>query len=290
VVRQGVSYWNPSEPKEHENEWRTLVHVCKQWRCIVFASPRRLDLRLYCTNRRPVKKLLNIWPPFPVYIYADQLNKSPLRGVNNIIAALKQHDRICGIDIDGVPDSLLKRLVAIKSFPALEQLTLRSSDERAPMLPDSFLGGSAPRLRRLLLSNIPFPGIGKLLLSTTDLVRLYLWSIPYSGYISPESMVASLSTLTRLEQLDLLFRSPRSRTERDNRQSPPFSRIVIPALTRLWLKGDSEYFEDIFSRIDAPRLDDMNITFFNQLVFDTPHLRRFICHTEKLKALDDASI
>jgi len=29
--------------------WQTLVHVCRRWRCIVFASPRRLDLKLYCT-------------------------------------------------------------------------------------------------------------------------------------------------------------------------------------------------------------------------------------------------
>ena len=30
--------------------WQTLVHVCRRWRCVVFASPRRLDLKLHCTR------------------------------------------------------------------------------------------------------------------------------------------------------------------------------------------------------------------------------------------------
>jgi hypothetical protein len=44
------------------------------------------------------------------------------------------------------------------------------------------------------------------------------------------------------------------------------------------------------SRIDAPLLDDMYITFFNQLLFDTPQLRHFISRTGNFKAPDNASI
>jgi hypothetical protein len=281
---QDILYLSRGEPRDQENGWRTLVHVCKRWRYIVFASPRRLDLRLFCTNRRPVKKLLDIWPPLPIYISADYLDKSPLPGFNNLIAALKQHNRVFGIDIlGGVPDWLFKR---IKSFPALEHLALHSFNGMASVLPDSFLGGSAPRLRRLLLSGIPFRGIGKLLLSTAGLVNLFLTDIPQSGYISPETMVASLSTLTRLEQLGLRFRSPRSRADRESRHPPPLTRITYPDLTWLEFKGDSEYLEDILSRIDAPRLGDLHITFFNQLVFNTPHLRHFVSRTEQLKTPD----
>jgi hypothetical protein len=42
--------------------------------------------------------------------------------------------------------------------------------------------------------------------------------------------------------------------------------------------------------IDAPRLDDLNITFFNQIVFDTPQLVQFICRTPKLKAPQEARL
>ena len=103
---------------EDEIGWRTLVHVCKRWRSVVFSSPRRLDLRLFCTNTRPVKLLLDIWPPLPIYIYACHSGKSPLQGVTNILAALKQHNRVSGIWIDGVPKSLLRRTVATKPFPS----------------------------------------------------------------------------------------------------------------------------------------------------------------------------
>jgi hypothetical protein len=140
------------------------------------------------------------------------------------------------------------------------------------------------------LTGIPFLGLGKLLLSTANLVRLSLSKISHSGYISPEAMVVSLSTLTKLEVLDLRFRSPRSRAVRENRHPLPLTRVVLPTLTWLQFRGDSEYLEDIVSRIDAPLLDNMNIIFFNQLVFNTPQLRRLISHTGKFKAPDCASI
>lgn len=49
-------------------EWHTLVHVCRRWRNAVFASPRRLDLRLLCTTRTPVRARLAIWPAIPIAI------------------------------------------------------------------------------------------------------------------------------------------------------------------------------------------------------------------------------
>jgi hypothetical protein len=262
--------------KHHEDTWRTLVHVCKRWRRVVFASPRRLDLRLLCTNRRPVKKMLNIWPPLPIYIYAYCENPKLSRsGVTNIIAALKEHSRVFGIHINGVTHWLLKRIATIKQFPALRDLSLRSF-EKTLTLPDSFLGGSAPRLRTLHLEGIPFPGLGKLLSSTTDLVSLSLCDIPNSGYISPETMVTNLSTLTRLKCLHLDFRSPQPRADQENQHPPPLPRTVLPALTQLHFKGDREYWEDIFSRIDIPPVNTPDITsiFFDELVFNAPRRRR----------------
>ena len=74
-------------------------------------------------------------------------------------------------------------------------------------IPDSFWGGSAPRLRHFELSGIPFPGLPKLLLSATHLNHLSLSGIPHSGYFSPEAMVALLSVLSCLNFLELDFQS-----------------------------------------------------------------------------------
>ena len=269
----------------HQGKWLILVHVCRRWRCVVFVSPRSLDLRLFCTPDRPVKKTLDIWPELPIVIYSFNRG-SRLPGVTNIIAALKQQNRVCKICIDGIPNSLLKRFAVISTpFPALTDLELLSTDEEPPILPDSFLGGSAPHLQYLGLDGVSFPALPKLLLSATNLVDLQLSDLPPSGYISPEAIVTSLSALTGLESLSLEFQSPRSwpNQELEGRPPPPLTRVVLPALTWIRFTSDSEYVEDTLSRIDTPRLCEVHITFFNQPAFDTPSLRDFISRTEPFK-------
>ncbi len=103
-------------------------------------------------------------------------------------------------------------------------------------------------------------------------------------------MVTALSTLTSLEQLFLGFRFPRSQVDRASRRPPPLTRVALLALTSLTFKGDSEYLEDIVSRLEAPLLSDTKITFFNQLVFDTPLLRHFIGRTATFRAAYQAHI
>src|SRR5579863_8822568 len=68
------------------------------------------------------------------------------------------------------------------------------------------------------------------------------------------------------------------------------TRIVLPTLTNFTFKGGSEYLEDIVARIDTPLLDEVIITFFNQLIFDTPLLRQFISCTGTFKAPHRAGV
>ena len=156
--------------EERIEAWHTLVHVCRKWRNVVFGSPRRLNLRLYCTARTPVRETLDVWPllPIVIWVYGHET-----WGVDNIIAALEHNDRICELDLFDIPSSQLEKVLAAmqQPFPALTRLRLQSRDETAPVVPASFLGGSAPRLQTLILDRIPFPGLPKLLLSATHLVR-----------------------------------------------------------------------------------------------------------------------
>ena len=48
--------------------WRTLVHVCRRWRNIVFRSSRRPNLQLICTARTSMRQTLDVWPPLPIFI------------------------------------------------------------------------------------------------------------------------------------------------------------------------------------------------------------------------------
>jgi len=272
--------------EEYDNDiegWHTLVHVCRRWRNVVFASPRRLDLRLLCTPTTSVKEMREIWPEFPIVVYCN----ATAEGEDDVIDALELNDRVVGISFWDVPR--VERFVAVMQgpFPALTDLELWSSDETAPALSDSFLGGSAPRLRQLTLKRIPFPALPNLLLSATDLADLVLWNIPHSGYISPEAMVTCLSALSKLKRLVLSFQSPRSRP---SRAKPPPTRTILPALTSPHFEGVTEYLEDLVARIDVPLLEAISIKFFNQFIFDILQLPRFLCRTEKFTALDRADV
>ena len=266
-------------------QWRTLIHVCQRWRLIVFASPLRLDLQLLCTHGTPVKKNLDNWPPLPLmidYYTCWDDGKSPtLSEEEDIITALNHPDRVRYVGIS-VTDSLLGKMAATmqKPFPMLTHLWLSSKDGNVPALPGTFLGGSTPRLRVAHLEGIPFPALPALLLSATDLVDLQLLNIPKAGYISPEAMVASLATLTRLEILSIGFQSSTPRSER--RFLPPLARVVFPSLTAFSFRGVSEYLEDLVARIDTPLFQNFTIVYFNQLIFRIPRLSQFIRRTESL--------
>jgi hypothetical protein len=169
----------------------------------------------------------------------------------------------------------------LASFEAFEG----PEDILVPTLPDSFLGGSVPRLRSLNLFGVSFPGIGKLLLSTRDLVTLTLQSIPPSGFISPAEMVAILSTLTRLKSFRLSFKTPQILTHGARERPPELSRVVLPALTNFYYYGDSKYLEGIVSRIHAPLIRIIVIFFNGLVVSDISPFRDFI----RLTKIPDAA-
>jgi hypothetical protein len=270
-------------------EWHTLVHVCRKWRSLVLQSPRRLNLRLLCDGRRPAREKLNSWPPLPIVIYGW---KHEMPGVTDIVAAFEHNDRVCQVLLWDISSSLLERVLALmqQPFPALTSLRLSSDENEAPALSDSFLGGSAPRLQYLQLNCIPFPGLPKLLSSATSLVTLRLRHIPHSGYFSPEVMVIVLSSSTWLKEFELTFQSPRSRPDRERQRPPPLTRSVFRALTHFEFHGVGEYLEDLVARFDAPLLDLLDITFFHQVIFQTPQLAQFIRRTPQLKAPDEARV
>ena len=268
--------------------WETLVHVCRRWRSLVFGSPRGLNLQLICTFRTPARNTLDIWPPLPLYI----ISFVPHGNVDNIIALLEHKNRVCRIHLHGISRLDLEKVLAVmqKPFPELTRLILHSEEITTAVLPDSFLGGSAPRLRFLELNGIPFPGLPKLLLSATHFTNLFLSDIPHSGYFSPEAMATAFSTLTNLEVLYLGFKSPLSFPDRASRRLPPPTPIVIPVLRFLGFRGVGEYLDDLVVRIDAPLLKKLRITFFNQILFGTPQLVQFISRTPALKAPETAHV
>ena len=235
--------------------------------------------------------MLDVWPAFPIIVLCHNANSiSPPHGVLNVIVALKCYDRVCEIDFSGIPESLLKRFAALTTpFPALTSLRLHSDEEWPLILPSSFLGGFAPRLRSLRLYGIPFPAPQKLLLSCTELVTLCIENTPDTGCVSPEEMAVCLSALANVEEVALGFRRPLLPWHQTSPNQPSLTRAVLPALTSLRFRGDCWFLEAVISRIDVPLLDHFDITFFNLTLSVTPLLCNLLS-MEKFRGLHRAKL
>jgi hypothetical protein len=271
-------------PKDWSRCWKMLTRVCQRWRYIVLGSPQRLRLRVLCTPTTPTRTLSDIWPPFPISVYG---NIGVNEGVENLTVALKHRDRISEIYINTINGPGLERLIDVmrEPLPTLTAFHLGSYNGLAPVLPETFLGRSAPHLQSFSLFDIPFPSFPKFILSATHTVDISLVNISHSGYISPDIMVTCLAALPNLKRFELEFRSRLSRPIQVG--LPPLSRAILPALAGLSFKGTSWYFEDFLTRTRIPQLKWLYMQFFTELSY-IPRVHQFIDRTEGLRPLGHA--
>ena len=205
---------------------------------------------------------------------------------NNVIAALKHPERICELNVPMTKSLLAKSALLLQaSFPTLETLRLGSQDASRPLiLPICFLGGDTPRMRDIHLTSTAFSALPLLIQTTRELVSLQLDDVPHSGYFSPEALAAGLSATTQLKHLKLYFHPPSHRPDQRHTPSAAKSLSILPALTEIHFRGNSDYLEDLLARIDAPAVEQVDINFLELNTFDTPQLAQFINRTRTLKS------
>ena len=173
---------------------------------------------------------LDIWPPLSIMIYVDPFYMD-YREHDNIIAELERHDRITIIRFSNISSTALENLLAFMHtpFPSLKELGIWGELMPIlpmPVLPETFLGGSAPRLRSCALHCISFPALPAFLKFACQLSDLTLIRVPD---ISPRVMATCLAALPNLKTLFLTLESDYI----PSFQSPPLARANLPALTRL---------------------------------------------------------
>ena len=260
--------------------WEPLVHVCRRWRHVILASPLLLNLTVVCTSKTPTRESLDIWPPLPIAIHFAPCD--PPGDAENVVAALEQPDRVTDIRLDSLTRSdltrysvTMKRRFSVLRYLSLGWVKMMGDDE--VVLPDGFLGGSAPSLQTLRLERLAFPGLPSLLSSTAQLVTLQLSSVPSTGYISPDAMATCLVALPNLQQLGIEFQ-PRFLHEFSQSLS---THAVLPSLAFFHFKGDSNYLEYLLTRIDAPMLQTFSVTFCDDIIL-LPQLLRFVSSIGRL--------
>ena len=211
-----------------------------------------------------------------------------LEDEDNIMAALKQSDRVSSISLI-VTNSLLEKLSAIESpFSELEDLVLQSRDRVLLTLPSTFRWGS--RLRTLHLTRVAIPALPELLSPSAGLVDLQLHNIPNLGYFPPDTFANALSGMTHLRSLSLHFLSFALPRNHDDLPTQSGELVVLPALTCLKYRGTSKYLDSFVARIDVPRLGEIDINFFGQPTMHASHLARFINRIEMQGSYRQADI
>jgi hypothetical protein len=211
--------------------------------------------------------MLDCWPTLRVVVQFTgslALDQQTPEDEDGIMAALKQSARVSSISLS-VTSSLLGKFYEIeRPFSELENLVLVSRDSVRLTLPNTIQWGS--QLHRLHLTRINlFPTtLFQLLYSSRNLVDLQLHEVLDPLYFPPDNFTNVLSRMPQLLSLSLHFLS----TTNYRAPSPSRVRAVLPVLTRLAFRGITGYLECLVARINAPRLGDIEVTFFNEFTFD----------------------
>ena len=269
--------------------WPRLVHTCRKWRRVVFASHRALQLLLFCTHGTSidsVQKALHCWPAFlPVHVAVEYggspgLDPPAPEDENNIMTLLKYSNRVTSISLT-ITSSLLEKLTAIeRPLSELENLSLLSRVSELVTLPRTFWW--RPRLSCLHLTRIAFPAFLPLLYTSGNLVDLQLhevpgpWPIPVDQFVRVLSGMAQLRTLS----LHLLSTADAFSSSSDSSLKLPRKRVILRVLNRLSFRGTTKYLEDMVEIIDAPRLGDIEIASSDDTIFDLSNLSQLIDRVE----------
>jgi hypothetical protein len=240
--------------------WPRLLHICPRWRRIVFVSSRALPIRLVCTHGSPIPKALSLWPallPIDVkYGGFQELDPTP-EDEDNIMAALRQFYPVRSISLT-ITSSLLEKLYSIKhTFPRLENLILLSRHYVRQTLPIAFRHTS--HLHCLHLTGFTAPNLLQLLLSSRNLVDLQLHDVLDPRHVSLEAFTNALSEMAQLRSLSLHFLSTDVYLAS---HSSTVGNVLLPVISRFNFRGSSAFLEDLVAIIDAPRLEDIEVTYF----------------------------
>jgi hypothetical protein len=255
-------------------EWFRLIHVCKRWRVVMFASSSRLDL-CFVLSRNEGGNMKTImsrhFPPLPIDINYKYRGAVKTKDMGRMLAALKRPDRIRGITLSGTAANLDKFFMAATCpFPALESLALRNHYDQLK-IPATFLKGSNPHLRSLELHTISLPSTSRLLLSAPALTYL---SLGIDNHVGPLPVVSFLLSLLQsmpcLCRLELL-----TCPSIDDQVQPtePKNIFTLSKLTRFRYAGFGGFLIALMAGFSAPSLRDIDIGFYSPPVM---HFSRFI--------------
>ena len=270
-----------------ERWWYILVKGCQRWRYLVLGSPSYLGLCLVCSRGTPVAEMLAHSPPLPLIIFHDDNNHDLTpEDEGRTVFALEYRDRVQCIYLSMPAPSLQKVIKAMDDqFPMLKYLYIvpRTMHHAHLVLPATF---RAPQLNYLMLDHVASPIGSPLLTTAVSLVRISLEWIPPLINLYPNHLFQALSLLPQLQDFAISFSSPvpSREIERHMLHMPIVTHTTLPNLRSFDFGGVCAYLEALLSHMNAPLLQALSVSFFNQLSFSASHLRQFVTTTEDLRS------
>ena len=238
-------------------------------------------------KRHTLADMLAHSPPLPLDIdYFDEDVEIAADDEEGAILALKQYNRLRRVRLQ-MPVAILQNLIIAMDdeYPILEYLIIGLPNEDRSLIlifPETF---QAPHLRHLALADFALPIGSRLLTTAVSLVTLYLYVVHPSTYFYPNTLLRWLSFMPQLETFSIGFLSPVPSRDikRQLTHTPITTPITLPNLHFFRFQGVTTYLEALVHRITAPRLERLQIGFFNQLTYSVTRLLQFVNATENLK-------
>ena len=181
---------------------------------------------------------------------------------------------------------LQKFLLSVdEEYPVLEFLKIEpllyDDESTVLMLPETF---QAPHLHHLQLERVALPMGIRLFTTAVDLATLFLFSVPPSSDLQPNTLLQWLSFMPLLEKFSISISStPSEDVETQLMHTPIMTQITFPNLRSFSFEGTNAFMEALVRNITAPRLERLSIGLDKQLMFSVPNLRQFVNATEYLK-------
>ena len=268
--------------------WYKLSHVCQRWRRVILGSASYLDLSLVCTVGTPVADMLAHSPPLPLLIdFLIGNHDISTEDEEGAILALKYHNRVRCVRLM-LPVTILQKLIVAMDdeYSILEYLIVMRPYDDMSSISQFSETLQAPNLRHLMLSGFALPMGSRLLTTSVGLVTLYLIIRHPSTYFHPNILLRWLSFMPQLETLSIyfLFPVPNRDVERQLTHTPITTPITLPNLRHFDFSGVEAYLEALVHRITTPRLEKLQIWFFNQLTYSVSHLLQFVNATLTFKS------
>ncbi|KAI0273764.1 hypothetical protein BC834DRAFT_855482 [Gloeopeniophorella convolvens] len=272
------------------NERFKLTHVCRGWR-IILDSPSRLDVKLLCTQGKPVKEMLLLSPPLPIIVdyTRDRMSSQEEEGA---LYALTHSHRVCEVKLRVNLHSFNRLVAAIDApFPNLKRLELGSEQGYNVRLPPSFLGGRAPPHLHDVSLNGAIPLAAPPWVSPS--IRYFHLHQAWNSMdaIPPQVLNGIICNMPHLQILNIYLGPPFHETPNKQASTVPIAQwATLAKLEDFEFHGDGSYLDLLVSNLDAPSLTRVSVHLSGRPTSNVPHATRFISQLKQPQSFEASMI